>query len=1020
MAAMLAILLVFVGWLFWSGPISLGFLTPVLRDALNMSVDGVHFDLDDTILTWAGGDRAVDIRVKGAKIFDNRGALLVGVPELSLGLSGLALLEGDVALTRLELIGPQIELERTAAGKISFGANFLEEADAGFLVEKLLRRLTNASSEYSHAEYFTSASIRDARLTIRDHLLDQTWQVDGANVVVAGGAKRLIGQGSLMFWLGETSFPLEIHAVHTQKGGETTIRVSATNIDLNNISNYHNSLSILEAFRGKVSAVLGMSLDNEGVLNNVDFDFQGSNISVRLPQYFDEDLFFERLTLGGHATERLSVVEIEKVNLHAGNTIAQLTGLVRLGDGLVGEIGGSFSNLLIDDLERYWPNAVFPKARDWVTTRVRSGVISQGNFRVNVPHGQFMTSIANDTTLEFTLDFTGASARYLSKMPKLVDASGSAHMSGNEVEVNIEAARIGNISLSEGKALIVGVRNLKKVASIGFVGMGQMTDILGVLDRKPYQFAKSIGLSPRTTSGLVAARVRFDFPLVDNLTVDEIQYAAAANIRDLSIPRILGSHQFRAGDLSVQIDSNGLEAEGTALINGVNAKLEWQRSFRPTGQASSRLSIFANLDDDERRRLGVPSALGVRGITPVSAQILTKGWDILEMLITANLTDASVDFPAIMWSKEIGGALNATFEAKSDEPNSELVTSFALSGSGLSATGKFEIDGGNVLRRLDLSLLELGNTRVSASVRPRAPEGFIVAVDGESFDMRPYLNRLFDSDSSLLIPPLVLSMRVGKIILSDDHSLSSGVGRAFYSGSKWVEMGATGILNGESSVEVALLAENGERRIKVDSDDAGAFLRSLGIFNNGIGGKLQLRAKVYERELENTIDGILSVNDFKVMNAPVLAKILTIGSLSGLANLLNGEGIYFVRFNAPFSVKNKYLKVRNARAVGPALGITLEGFLNRQEGEIKMEGTLVPSYTLNSVLGNIPVLGDLLIGKQGEGVFAINYSVSGPVVEPTIRVNPLTALAPGFLRTIVSGNADPGEASSLDLLQLGE
>jgi hypothetical protein len=53
---------------------------------------------------------------------------------------------------------------------------------------------------------------------------------------------------------------------------------------------------------------------------------------------------------------------------------------------------------------------------------------------------------------------------------------------------------------------------------------------------------------------------------------------------------------------------------------------------------------------------------------------------------------------------------------------------------------------------------------------------------------------------------------------------------------------------------------------------------------------------------------------------------------------------------------------------------------------------------VNSILGRTPVIGDLFVGREGEGVVALAYHVTGAVDAPTIAVNPLSALAPGFLR----------------------
>ena len=102
------------------------------------------------------------------------------------------------------------------------------------------------------------------------------------------------------------------------------------------------------------------------------------------------------------------------------------------------------------------------------------------------------------------------------------------------------------------------------------------------------------------------------------------------------------------------------------------------------------------------------------------------------------------------------------------------------------------------------------------------------------------------------------------------------------------------------------------------------------------------------------------------------------------------------------------LTIDRARTFGPALGITLTGVIDRRRESLDMNGTLVPSYTLNSVLGKIPLLGNLFVGREGEGVFAATFSVKGPASGPVVTVNPLSALAPGFLRGIVSGQiAEP-------------
>ena len=85
------------------------------------------------------------------------------------------------------------------------------------------------------------------------------------------------------------------------------------------------------------------------------------------------------------------------------------------------------------------------------------------------------------------------------------------------------------------------------------------------------------------------------------------------------------------------------------------------------------------------------------------------------------------------------------------------------------------------------------------------------------------------------------------------------------------------------------------------------------------------------------------------------------------------------------------------------MGITASGKIDFGTDTIDINGTNVPAYTLNSLLGKIPIIGTILSGEKGGGIFAASYKVSGPVANPKMSVNPLSALAPGFLRKLMQG-----------------
>ena len=141
----------------------------------------------------------------------------------------------------------------------------------------------------------------------------------------------------------------------------------------------------------------------------------------------------------------------------------------------------------------------------------------------------------------------------------------------------------------------------------------------------------------------------------------------------------------------------------------------------------------------------------------------------------------------------------------------------------------------------------------------------------------------------------------------------------------------------------------------------------------------------------------LIIDNFKVKEIPVLAKLLALASLQGIADLLTGEGIRFTDFEMNFTNKNKLMKIQELYAIGPAISILIEGYIE-EDNLISLRGTLVPATTINRSIASIPLIGDLLIGKKvGDGVFGVSFKVKGPPKKLETTVNPIKTLTPRFI-----------------------
>ena len=141
----------------------------------------------------------------------------------------------------------------------------------------------------------------------------------------------------------------------------------------------------------------------------------------------------------------------------------------------------------------------------------------------------------------------------------------------------------------------------------------------------------------------------------------------------------------------------------------------------------------------------------------------------------------------------------------------------------------------------------------------------------------------------------------------------------------------------------------------------------------------------------------LRIDNFKVKEVPVLAKLLSLASLQGIADLLTGEGIRFTDFEMIFSNKNKTMTIDEIYAIGPAISIMMSGYIQNND-LISLRGTLVPARTINRTIASIPLIGDILIGKKvGEGVFGVSFKIKGPPKDLKTTVNPIKTLTPRFI-----------------------
>ena len=227
-------------------------------------------------------------------------------------------------------------------------------------------------------------------------------------------------------------------------------------------------------------------------------------------------------------------------------------------------------------------------------------------------------------------------------------------------------------------------------------------------------------------------------------------------------------------------------------------------------------------------------------------------------------------------------------------------------------------------------------------------------------------------------------------------------------GQEWDRLVLNGAFGDRANVFAQVVREDFQtRKVTLTSEDAGRFLRAVDMYDNLLGGRMTIEGTVDESDVSQPFTGKASIDEFRVVNAPIAARVLSAASLTGLGDVLQGNGISFNALNGDFTYVNDVLSLSKVAANGAAVGVTANGSIDLAKSEIRLAGSIVPVYALNSALGAIPLLGDILVGEEGGGIFAPTYTIEGDLDEPSITVNPLSTFVPGVFRNLITG-AEPG------------
>jgi len=280
-------------------------------------------------------------------------------------------------------------------------------------------------------------------------------------------------------------------------------------------------------------------------------------------------------------------------------------------------------------------------------------------------------------------------------------------------------------------------------------------------------------------------------------------------------------------------------------------------------------------------------------------------------------------------------------------------------------------------------------------------EGQNYLIYGTSFNANSLISNLLDADdkkgNNLFENKVSMELNFEEVYLDKIHFVKNLNGKININNNKVEEADILAFYNNSQNIKFTIKTnEQGEKITTLFSSKAKPLVDRYK-FIKGFKDDREGYLDFYSLKKDGVSTSKLVIDNFKVKEIPALAKLLALASLQGIADLLTGEGIRFTDFEMNFTNQDKLMKIQELYAIGPAISILLEGYIEENK-LISLRGTLVPATTINRSIASIPLLGDLLIGKKvGDGIFGVSFKIKGPPKDLETTVNPIKTLTPRFI-----------------------
>ena len=1042
------VLLVMVAWRLSQGPLELPWATQWLETAINDASAPTVVSIGSTALAWEGFsqgvDRPLDLRIMNVHVTTANGRRQLDLPRADISLSVGALLQRHLEPRAVAVEGARFTLLRAPDGSTSADLGSLGEvtgtspapavdgrsdtgsqpnaADPGtgqMRLDHLLQEFAQpATDDRVHTRGLLSqlrrVRIANASIDIVDRQLGAIWRVPHATMdIVRRVGGGLDGSAMLDLALGTQTATLDLsmrldaatNRVHldartTQIAPAALARaaprlspLSALDAPLRVDASLDLTPSLVpEAGRltvrvGEGSAMVGSS---RVAIRSATFALDGSANAVTLRT--------GRVVVVGHPGGDPTVLGVTGTLVpHAGRYDA--------------DIGLTLDQVAFADLGQLWPSAIAPGARAWVVENVPAGVGRNARVTAALSTDAAFSDVVL-RTISGKLDGDGLTVHWLRPVPPIEDGTAQLRIvDPDTIDIAVASGRqkVGTraaLALRNGLVRITRLSKQDQFLAVRGDASGSVPDViallkeprLGLLDKHPVEL--------RDPAGTAAISLKINLPLAEQVQASDVTVRALAHVTGLHLGGLVAGRDIDQGIVDLDATAEAMTVKGQAQIAGIAFQVDGSIDFGtgPPNQVIQRMTVTGRPGAGQLAAAGIDLGGTVLGQIPVKAVYAQRRMGDAEVALDADLTPVTLAMPPIGWRKPIGVPAHASGTVLIHRDKLVGIDRILINGDAINVHGSIGAANGQIVSaRIDNSVFGRNQLHGTVSLVPGQPIQATLA--GPSIDLSPRLTaksaaRDPTTPEPSTGPAWAVDARFDRVFLAGGLTATGIVARVENDGKLTRVLRVTGQTGDAAPFTADLAPQAGGRRLSITAADAGVVLQGLDIVRTMRSGSLTIRGTYDDTIASHPLTGAAEIEQFRVQEAEGLAKLLQAMTLYGLVDVMRGPGIGFSRLIAPFRFEDEVLTLNNARAFSSSLGLTAKGRLDLAAERIDVEGTIVPAYFFNSLLGNLPIVGKLFSPEQGGGVFSARYSLRGKLADPSVSLNPLSALTPGFLREI--------------------